>query len=158
MSETYAALIPTFPLFKGYTLAGAQMLLERGEVKQFAAGELLFREGDPPTFAALVLTGKLQVFVARGGREVVLGDIGAGKILGELAVLCGMNRSASVRIIEPAAILQWDGFGFRRLLLGNAFLSEQILGQALRHLVEQERARIDAALKAESVGGASTGP
>src|SRR6266576_2361232 len=108
MNDQYAEKIVGFPLFRGFTLAGARMLLERGEVKEYSPDEILFKEGDIPTVVLLVLTGKMQVFVEREGRELVLTDVGPGTISGELALLCGIPRSASVRACEKSAVLQWS--------------------------------------------------
>ena len=149
MNEPYDVLITRFPLFAGFTPHGAQMLMDRGEVTELPPGELLFREGDAPTFALLVLTGSLQVFVVRDGRDLVLTNAGPGTIVGELAVLCGIPRSASVRASEQAAVLRWSAEAFRRLLLSDAFLSERILGESLRTLIEKERSLIDSLLRSQ---------
>jgi CRP-like cAMP-binding protein len=150
VNEQYAALITGFPLFKGFTLDGARMLLNSGEVKEFSLGEVLIKEGDEPTFVLLVLTGRLQVFVQRQGRDLVLTDAGAGTILGELAVLCGIPRSASVRASEKSAALQWSAAAFRRLLLRDVFLSERIFRESLRTLIEKERSLIDSLIRSQS--------
>jgi CRP-like cAMP-binding protein len=143
MSEQYAELITGFPLFHGFTSDGARMLLEYGEVKDYLSGEVIIKEGGSPTFVLLVLTGKMHVYVERQQGDVVLTDVGPGTILGELAVLCGIPRSASVRASEKSSALQWSAAAFRSLLLGNAFLSERIFRESLRTLLEKERSLID---------------
>jgi potassium-dependent mechanosensitive channel len=148
MNEHYAAMIREFPLFQGLTLQGARLLLESGEVKEYSPGEMLLKEGDEPTFVLLVLTGRMQVFVERNQRDVVLTDAGPGTILGELAVLCGIPRSASVRASERSAALQWRAAAFRSLLLQNVFLSERIFRESLRTLIEKERSLIDSLTRA----------
>lgn len=60
-------------------------------------GELVFSEGEPSDHVALVLEGEVEVFRALGGREVVLGLVGAGEYVGEMGVLEGRRRAASVR-------------------------------------------------------------
>ena len=143
MNEEYAAMIITFPLFSGFTLDGARMLLDSGEVRELSPGGILIKEGDDPTFVLLVLSGKFEVFVERHGRDLVLNEVGPGTILGELAVLCGIPRSASVRATEKSAVLQWNAAGFRSLLLRNAFLSERIFRESLRTLIEKEHSLIE---------------
>ena len=143
MDEQYTGIIAEFPLFKGFTLQGAQRLLERGEVKAYSAGEVLFKEGDSPTFVLLVLTGKLQIFVEREAGEMILTVVGPGTISGELGVLCGTPRAASVRASEKAAVLQWGAAAFRNLLLRYPLISERIFRESLRTLMEKERALID---------------
>jgi|SRR5689334_4953360 len=147
MNEKYRLLIPTFPLFRGFTVDGAHMLLECGEVKELSPGAMLITEGDGPTFVLLVLAGKLEVFVERDGRDLVLNEAGPGTILGELAVLCGIQRSASVRAIEDSAILQWTAAAFRSLLLQNVSLSERIFRQSLRTLIEKEHSLIESLVR-----------
>jgi CRP-like cAMP-binding protein len=125
------------------------MLLDCGEVKEFSPGEMVIKEGDEPTFVLLVLTGKLQVFVERQGRDLVLTDAAPGAILGELAVLCGIPRSASVRASEKSAVLQWSAAAFRSLLLRDAFLSQRIFRESLRTLIEKERSLIDSLIRSQ---------
>jgi CRP-like cAMP-binding protein len=142
MHEEYASIITALPLFKGYTAPGAQRLISKGDVKECAPDEVLFQEGDEATGVLLVLKGKLQVFVSRHGKQLVLTDAGPGSILGELAVLCGIPRSASVRVVEPSTVLQWDANSFRGLLMADAFLSERIFRQSLRTLIDKEQSLI----------------
>lgn len=151
MSEEYAAIITRLPLFKGYTLDGAKRVLSCGEVIEPSPGEVLFKEGDPPSAVFLVLSGKLQVFVERHGRDVVLTDSGPSTIVGELAVLCGIPRSASVRVLEKTTVLRWDASTFRELLIKDVFLAERIFRYSLRTLIQQERSLIASLTEQEDV-------
>ena len=112
MIEQYAVMITRFPLFQGFTVDGARMLLECGEVKEFSPGEMVIKEGVEPTFVLLVLTGKLQVFVQRQGRDLILTDAIPRTSFGELAMLGGIPRSASVRASEKSAVLRWSAAAF----------------------------------------------
>ena len=150
MNDKYALLIPTFPLFRGFTVDGAHMLLDSGEVKELSPGVMLITEGDGATFVLLVLAGKLEVFVERDGRDLVLNEAGPGTILGELAVLCGIPRSASARAIEDSAILQWSAAAFRSLLLQNVSLSERIFRASLRTLIEKEHSLIESLVRSQA--------
>lgn len=149
MSDNYGELIPTFPLFKGFTPNGAKRLIDAGQVKQHSAGSVLLKEGDEADFVLLVLGGTLEVFVDREGQHLVLTEAEAGDILGELAVLCGIPRSASVRAKDDAAVLEWSEEAFRTLLLRDPSLSQRIFREALRTLVEKERSLIDSVIDAQ---------
>jgi CRP-like cAMP-binding protein len=92
----------------------------------------------------------MQVFIERQGRDLILTDAAPGTILGELAVLCGMPRSASVRAIEGSAVLQWSATDFRDMLLRDVFLSERIFRESLRTLIDKERSLIDSLTRAEA--------
>ena len=150
MNEQYAELITTFPLFKGFTANGAKRLLAAGQVKEQSTADVLLKEGDKADFVLLVLTG---VFVERESQHLVLTEAGPGTILGELAVLCGIPRSASVKAKEKAVVLEWSDEAFRTLLLRDPSLSQRIFREALRTLIDKERSLIDSLIKAE---GAST--
>lgn len=152
MSEQYAELITTFPLFEGFTAVGTKRLIDAGEVKDLAAGEILLREGDAADFAVLVLAGTIEVFVERDGKELILTEAGPGTILGELALLCGIPRSASARAKAAATVLEWSDETLRTLLLRDRSLAQRIFRQALRTLVEKEQSLIDFLVKAQSAG------
>jgi CRP/FNR family cyclic AMP-dependent transcriptional regulator len=152
MNEQYSELITGFPLFKGFTKDGANRLLSSGEIKEFGAGDVLLKEGDQADFVLLLLSGKLEVFVNRSGKDVILTEANPGTVVGELAVLCGIPRSASIRSKEPSAVLRWEDEAFRTLLLRDPSLSQRIFGHILRTLVEKERVLIDSLVKAEGAG------
>lgn len=152
MNEQHAELITGFPLFKGFTANGAKRLLAAGEVKEHERGNGLMNEGDNSDFVVLVLTGKLEVFVEREGKHLVLMEAGPGTILGELAMLCGIPRSASVRAKENSAVVEWTDDAFRILLLRDPGLSQRIFREALRTLVDKERSLIDSLVQAQSAG------
>jgi CRP-like cAMP-binding protein len=152
MNENYAELITTFPLFKGFTTNGAKRLLNSGIVKDHGAGQVLLKEGDSSDFVLLVLSGKLEVFVEREGKDLVLTEANPGTILGELAMLCGIPRSASVRAKADSAVLEWPDEAFRTLLVRDPSLSQRIFGQALRTLVEKEKSLIESLVKEQAAG------
>jgi CRP-like cAMP-binding protein len=152
MNEQYAELITRFPLFKGFTTNGAQRLLNAGVVKEHPAAAVLLKEGDTSDFVLLVLSGNLEVFVERGGKDYILIEANPGTILGELAMLCGIPRSASVRAKENSAVLEWPDEAFRTMLLRDPSLSQRIFGQALRILVDKERSLVDSLIKSQAAG------
>ena len=149
MSEQYPELITTFPLFEGFTANGTKRLIDAGEVKDLAAGEILLREGDPADFAVLILAGTIEVFVERGGKDLILTEASPGTILGELALLCGIPRSASARAKKKSTVLKWSDETLRTLLLRDRSLAQRIFRQALRTLIDKERSLIDSLVKAQ---------
>ena len=153
MSESYAELITTFPLFQGFTVNGTKRLLDAGEIKQVAAGEVLLKEGDAADFAVLVLTGELEVFVERDGQQFALTEAGPGTVLGELALLCGIPRSASARATADSTVLEWDDETLRTLLLRDRSLAQRIFRETLRTLVEKEQELVESLAKSQSAKG-----
>ena len=153
MNENYPELLTTFPLFEGFTANGTKRLIDAGEVKELAAGELLLSEGEAADFAVVILTGKVEVFVEREGKKFVLTEAGPGTILGELALLCGIPRSASARAKENSTVLEWSDETLRTLLLRDRSLAQRIFRRTLRTLVDKERELVDSLTRSEGATG-----
>jgi len=73
-----------------------------------AAGEVLFREGDAPTTAFLIEQGALRVTAQLDGESIVLGDLGPGALLGEMAVLDDAPRPATATALSDCALTPVD--------------------------------------------------
>ncbi len=95
MSEQYETL-KSVPLFSELPEADLRRLCEAAEDVHVAAGEQLFAEGSPGDRAYVITDGKLEVVKASGPREVLLNVLGAGDVVGEMALLEGNPRMASV--------------------------------------------------------------
>ena len=93
-----------------------QITAERGEliVSQGSAGESLY----------IVARGQIRVYLSdETGKEIILGLEGPGAIFGEIAVLDGQPRSASVAAMERTELLMIEGREFRQLLKVHTALS-----------------------------------
>ncbi|PYS79658.1 MAG: hypothetical protein DMF70_12655, partial [Acidobacteria bacterium] len=93
--------------------------------------------------------GTIEVFVERDGKDLILTEASPGTILGELALLCGIPRSASARAKEKSTVLKWSDETLRTLLLRDRSLAQRIFRQALRTLIDKERSLIDSLVKAQ---------
>ena len=73
-----------------------------------APGELVFREGDPPTTAFVIESGAIEVSTLRGEERVVLAHLGPGDLFGEMAMIDSAPRSASARALGETVLLLVD--------------------------------------------------
>ena len=80
------------------------------------AQEWLFREGDPGDRMYAIVSGRVRVVAERDGRPRVLTTLGPGAVLGELSVLTGEPRSASIQAVRDTELLEIDGERFAELL------------------------------------------
>ncbi len=78
-------------------------------------GEVLFRRGDPGNAAYTVLSGRLRVIDDTAG-ERALNEIGAGEILGEMALLSAERRSATVLAVRDSLLARLPAAAFHRLI------------------------------------------
>jgi CRP-like cAMP-binding protein/Fe-S-cluster-containing hydrogenase component 2/thioredoxin reductase len=72
-------------------------LVEGAVLKRYAAGEVVFEEGDAADGLYLIRRGSVTVSREFGGREVVLSYVAAGNFVGEMALTSNAPRSATIR-------------------------------------------------------------
>lgn len=87
------------------------------ELRNLASGEILFRRGEPGEAMYLVIAGRLRVALeGPEGAERVLAELGSGDTLGEMALLSGEPRSATVYAFRDTQLACLSRDGFQRLL------------------------------------------
>ncbi|MEE9545376.1 MAG: cyclic nucleotide-binding domain-containing protein [Rhodospirillales bacterium] len=64
---------------------------------QFRRDDIIFREGDPSDFVGRIISGEAEVVREHGDKALVLGIVRTGEFFGEMGVLEGCSRSATVR-------------------------------------------------------------
>jgi predicted acylesterase/phospholipase RssA/CRP-like cAMP-binding protein len=99
---------------------------------EVAAGDWLFRQGDPGDATYVVRAGRVEVVDAAGG---VLRVLGRGAALGELSLLTSSPRSASVRAARDSELIAIDHADFQELLRTSpptALALTRVLGEQLR--------------------------
>ncbi len=72
------------------------------------AGEYLFREGDAPTSAFLIQSGRIEISTHQDGHPLVLSVLNAGDLLGEMAVIDDAPRTADARALDDATLIEVD--------------------------------------------------
>lgn len=100
------------------------------------AREWLFREGDEADGLYFVVSGRLRVVVERGGETKVARLLGPGSAIGELAILTGAPRSASIQAVRDTELLQIDSERFLDLLARDPALGTEVARSLARQLQE----------------------
>jgi len=95
--------------------------------KDFPKGTVLFREGELGRDMFIIQRGKVQVRKRVGSGEKVLAELGEGEFFGEMALLMGMDRSATVEVIEDSKILIVTPETFESLLRSNIDIALKML-------------------------------
>lgn len=96
-----------FELFAGLTPSEKETLSMFCQERLLEAGELLFTEGDDAIAMYIVKSGSLKVYRDRSTGSTVLGFVGPGEMVGEMAIFGHEPkvRMASVRAVEPTRLL-----------------------------------------------------
>ena len=96
---------PTPSLLTGLPEHLSANLFTRATPVKLSADEVLFLAGDAGDGCYRVDEGLLKVtMVSRGGGERILAFLGPGAIVGELSIIDGLPRSASVVAVRAAAL------------------------------------------------------
>lgn len=104
------------PLF--HTLSRELLLSVSAALKPHpvVAGSIVCHEGEPADSFFLIEEGTLTVAMSAGGRSYEVARIGPGGFTGEMALLSGGHRTATVRAETAAKLWSVSGADFRELL------------------------------------------
>ncbi len=100
---------------------------ERMETVRVSAGETVVRQGEDADALFIVVHGRVAVS-QRGpdGTERELNRLGPGELFGEIGLLTGQPRIATVRAIEPSELLRLDKATFGSLVSASSATREQL--------------------------------
>lgn len=95
--------------------------------KDFPKGTVLFREGELGRDMFIIQKGKVRIRKRVGTTEKVLAELSDGEFFGEMALLMGMDRSATVEVMEDSKILVVTPETFESLLKSNIDIALKML-------------------------------
>ena len=93
---------------------------------QLTSGETLLRQGEPGDCMFLLASGRLRAYVERDGREVIVGEVGRGEVVGEMALLIDEPRSATIRAIRDSELFRLSKEAFDLFLEKHPVALKQI--------------------------------
>ncbi|QXJ26502.1 Crp/Fnr family transcriptional regulator [Actinomadura graeca] len=122
-----------------------ERLVSAGSERRFGAGEVVLRQGDPPTHVLVLVSGRVKVSLTLPKGEVLLVAVrGPGELLGEMAVLGGDDRSATVVAVDACVTRVVTAERFR-FLTQSAGVRDELLRRAMRRIREGETWRAETA-------------
>jgi len=111
--EDKLAYLSVAPLFRAIDSAALHDLRADLDWLFLAGGETLFRAGDAGDSMYVVLSGRLRIIAKRSdGTSETIREIARGESVGELALLTGRPRSATVRAIRDTELVHFSQSGF----------------------------------------------
>ena len=113
--DARADFLAAVPVFAGLPPAMRATIAERSTWTRVAAGEWVMRQDEPGDSLFVVGSGRLEILLERPRMEVVR-VLTRGSVVGELALLTGSPRSASVRARRDSELLRLDRDDFVPLL------------------------------------------
>ncbi|HBE18051.1 MAG TPA: hypothetical protein DEG17_12165 [Cyanobacteria bacterium UBA11149] len=99
-------------------------LIEYGYRQLFPTNQLICQENEPGDSFYLILSGSVEVFSQRAGKYIA--TLHEGEFFGEISVLMGTTRSASVRTLEDTILFVVERNELQKLLMNHRQLADQI--------------------------------
>jgi|1185.fasta_scaffold1155935_1 CRP-like cAMP-binding protein len=135
VGHDWLAALAEVPLFDGLSKRHLRRIAKLARVRRFAPGSTMVRTGEPGKSFFVLLDGSARV-VRRSGRARRLGT---GDYFGEMALLDGAARSASVVADGEVLALTIDRPGFTKILRAEPALAQALLGTLAARLRAAER-------------------
>ena len=116
--------------------AQARLLSRYG--RRFAAGTVLFRDGEPATEAFLLQDGRVRLLKQAGRMERSLRVVRPGDLFGESALLRGAARSSTAVALDDGVALAFDHATFEQVLATSPEVAGRVLNQLIRRMRDAE--------------------
>ncbi|MEO8246717.1 MAG: MFS transporter [Chloroflexota bacterium] len=121
------AVLLTAPAFAGLPPGRLEEAAGRAEVRDAAAATVIIRQGEPADLAYVISAGEVEVTQqAATSAPSVLRRMGAGEVFGEIGLLSGGPRTATVTAVTPVTLLALDRATFLDLVSAPAVTSRLV--------------------------------
>jgi NTE family protein len=128
-------------LFEGLEPEARNEIYRRLQPRNFAPGEVICREGDAGSSLFIIESGLAHVLVSRPEGPRIVARLRRGDFGGEMSLITGEPRSATLKAIVPTTLLELGQQAF-----GSILASYPILFANLARILSQRLARADAQL------------
>jgi CRP-like cAMP-binding protein len=127
------------PLFRDLDAAERGDVARIMEVQRLERGEHVFREGDEGDAWYVVFDGTANVMKTAGSTSTRIAALGAGACFGEMAILDGLARSASVVAEGPLTVFRFRRERFDNLLDQGSLGAYKLVAAMARSLSQRQR-------------------
>ena len=126
--------LKTIPLFAKIEPARLKLLAFTSEHLEFRAGDVLCHQGEVGDAAFIVLDGAADIEVDSPNGPVSVASIGKNDIVGEIAILCDVPRTATVRATCDLTALRVSKDGFFNLVGQFPQIAVEVMQELARRL------------------------
>lgn len=143
----FTSFLESISLFEALTPEELREIYHAARTRQLESGERLFEQGDSAESMYAVREGALEVRSSSpSGEEVVLAELESGTIVGEMSIIGGGRRSATVEASAPTELLELTREQFEQLRSDGRPVAYKIMMRLARLLERRRReteSRID---------------
>jgi small-conductance mechanosensitive channel/CRP-like cAMP-binding protein len=134
------ALIDGVDVLSSLTGEQRAQLIAASRTMVYEAGQVIVREGDPGASMFVVRSGEAAVTVA--GAEGELARHREGGFFGEMSLLTGDPRSASITAVTDCELIEIGAEAFRRVVMADAAVVEKVSAAVTARRAELDRHRV----------------
>ena len=127
-------LLRNIPLFSKLEPAKLKLLAFTSERLTFEAGQALFHQGDIGDAAYIIIDGEADIRLETPNGPVTVSTVGRNAIVGEIAILCDMPRTATVIPLTRLVTLRIAKETFFRLVLEFPLMAVEIMRELARRV------------------------
>ena len=124
------------PMFSKLEASKLKLMAFTSEAVVFDDQEILFHVNDPSDSAYVIMAGKVEILVETEDGLVPVVTRGKNEIIGEMAVLTNMPRSATLRAKGPVRTLRVSNDAFVKLLSNSPEVALDVMRQLSLKLAE----------------------
>ena len=124
--DEYKLAIQNVDLFEALTEEERALVASNVRQQIYSAGERLVRQGEEGHTFYIIRSGAVRVTVLAGGQDSELKRLGPGDFFGEMSLLTGEKRSATVTAVTDTHVLVLSHHILGRLLKDNASLAGEL--------------------------------
>jgi small-conductance mechanosensitive channel len=133
-------LMEQVEIFSPLSKAELTKLVKEVRVETYSTGEIPVRQGDQGDSFYFIKNGRVDVVVEKSpGEKSVVATLGPGNFFGEMSLLTGAVRTASIVVKEDAEFIVIDKDSFGSTLVNNPSIAE-----SLSHILSERQAGLDA--------------
>lgn len=146
-AEQLAALLPEHSIFASCDEEELSAIILHGAWQTYRKGKDIVAQGDEGNSLFIMLTGTARIsMLASNGREIILDYAEPGSVIGEIALLDGGERTASVTALEEVTGLRLSRQSFETIVIRHKGMALRIMRELARRLrqanatIESDRA------------------
>lgn len=150
--DEVAALLAPLPMFARLRPSTLAAIAARCDFGHFRTGDVLMGQGEASTFAAVILTGEVDILVDTPAGQVNVATVGPPHLVGELGVLAGMPRSATVIARGDLTILRIEHDVLMAAMDENPSIGVAIIGELGKLIHGMNRSLASLTYAADALG------
>lgn len=127
------------PMFEELDPSEIQEIIHIVEVEEYQAGDIIFNEGDAGDAWFVLYRGAVEVLKHGASGENKITDLGSQACFGEISILDGSPRSATIRATEDSIVIRVSRAAFAELVESDHLVAYKLLQHMAILLAERQR-------------------